>query len=312
MNPAETWYRSRTYRHRDFAAERISEERTETVTVCVPARECAGTIGPIVETLLGLQQRKVIDGVVVVDAGSADGTADVAAKAGAEVHQEAALLPEFGRPLGKGDALWRSLSIITTGLVAFVDADTEEFGEHFVTGLLGPLVCEPGVSFVKGFYRRPFKADGTVLPEGGGRVTELMARPLLNMFYPDLAGFQQPLAGEMAGRRDLFERVPWACGYAVETALLIDVYRRAGLDAMAQVDLEVRQNRHQPLAQLSWMAYAVLAACASRLEREERLDPVEMGDFLSFREGAPVIREMELVERPPMAEVRARGGAHAV
>jgi glucosyl-3-phosphoglycerate synthase len=309
MSTAESWYRSRTYRHRDFSAQRIAEERTETVTVCVPARECATTIGPIVETLLSLQERKVIDGVLVVDAGSADGTAEVAARAGAEVRQEATLLPEYGRALGKGDALWRSLSVITTGLVAFVDADTEEFADHFVCGLLGPLVCEPGVSFVKGFYRRPFKAEGVALREGGGRVTELTARPLLNMFYPDLAGFQQPLAGEMAGRRDLFERIPWACGYAVETAMLIDVYRAVGLDAMAQVDLEVRQNRHQTLARLGYMGYAVLAAAASRLEREGRLDAVEIGEFLSFQDGELVAREMELVERPPMAEVRGSASA---
>ncbi len=305
MTGAERWYRNRTYSHRDFTAERIAAERTETVTVCVPSREVATTIGPIVECLLGLQGKGVIDGVVVVDAGSLDGTADVAARAGAEVHQEAALLPEFGPPLGKGDAMWRALSVINTGLVAFVDADTEEFGEHFVYGLLGPLVCEPGIAYVKGFYRRPFKSEGVAMPEGGGRVTELAARPLLNMYYPDLAGFQQPLAGEMAGRRDLFERMTWACGYAIETALLIDVYKDAGLDAMAQVDLEVRQNRHQPLGKLGPMAYAVLAAVASRLEREERQVPVERGLLFQFEQGAMVPREIQLVERPPMAQVRA-------
>jgi glucosyl-3-phosphoglycerate synthase len=306
MSPAERWYRSRTYGHREFTAERIASERTETVTVCVPARECAATIGSIVECLVQQREQGVIDGVLVVDAGSLDGTADVAARAGADVHQEAALLPEFGPPLGKGDAMWRALSVISTGLVAFVDADTEEFGEHFVCGLLGPLVCEPGVSFVKGFYRRPFKSEGVAMPEGGGRVTELMARPLLNMYYPDLAGFQQPLAGEMAGRRDLFERVPWACGYSIETALLIDVYKDVGLEAMAQVDLEVRQNRHQPLGKLGPMAYAVLGACATRLEREDRQAPVERGLFYQFEQGAMVPRDVTLVERPPMAEVRAR------
>jgi glucosyl-3-phosphoglycerate synthase len=306
MTGAERWYRNRTHHHRDFTAERIAAERTETVTVCVPSRECAPTIGPIVERLLGLQSRGVIDGVLVVDAGSLDGTADIAARAGAEVHQEAALLPEFGPPLGKGDAMWRALSVISTGLVAFVDADTEEFGDHFVCGLLGPLVNEPGVAFVKGFYRRPFKSEGVAMPEGGGRVTELMARPLLNMYYPDLAGFQQPLAGEMAGRRDLFERVPWACGYAIETALLVDVYKASGLDALAQVDLEVRQNRHQPLGKLGPMASSVLAAVASRLEGEERQVPVEIGPFFQFEQGAMVRREVQLVERPPMAQLRTR------
>jgi len=306
MTAAEQWYRRRTYHHRDFSAARIADLRTDTVTVCVPARECAETIGSIVECLVGLQRQNVIDAVLVVDAGSLDGTAEVAARAGAEVQQEAALLPEFGPPLGKGDAMWRALSVIGTGLVAFVDADSEEFGEHFVCGQLGPLVCMPDIDFVKGFYRRPFKSEGVAMPEGGGRVTELMARPLLNMYWPELAGFQQPLAGEMAGRRDLLERVPFACGYSIETALLIDVYKAVGLDAMAQVDLDVRQNRHQPLAKLGPMAYAVLAAAATRLEREERQWPIDRGPLFQFEQGAMVHRDVTLVERPPMAELRAR------
>ena len=305
MTRAEQWYRRRTYHHREFSPARIADVQTDTVTVCVPSLECAATIAPIVQCLLSLRERNVIDAVMVVDAGSLDGTADVAEQAGAEVHQEAALLPEFGPPLGKGDAMWRSLSVIGTGLVAFVDADTEEFGEHFVCGLLGALVCEPGVDFVKGFYRRPFKSEGVAVPEGGGRVTELMARPLLSMYWPELAGFQQPLAGEMAGRRDLFERVPWACGYSIETALLIDVYKDVGLDAMAQVDLDVRQNRHQPLGKLGPMASAVLAAAATRLEREERQVPIERGPFFQFEQGAMVQRDVTLVERPPMAQRRA-------
>jgi len=189
--------------------------------------------------------------------------------------------------------------------VAFVDADTEEFGEHFVCGLLGAMLCEPGVDFVKGFYRRPFKSEGVAMPEGGGRVTELMARPILCMYWPDLAGFQQPLAGEMAGRRELFERVPWACGYSIETALLIDVYKDVGLDAMAQVDLDVRQNRHQPLGKLGPMAYAVLAAAMARLEREERQVPIEGGPLCQFEQGAMVHRDVTTVERPPMARLRA-------
>jgi glucosyl-3-phosphoglycerate synthase len=305
MTLAEAWYRRRTYHHRDYTPALIADVRTDTVTVCVPARETATTIGPIVECLLGLREQNVIDAVMVVDAGSLDGTADVAARAGAEVHQEASLLPEFGPPLGKGDAMWRALSVIRTGVVAFVDADTEEFGEHFVCGLLGALLYEPGVDFVKGFYRRPFKSEGVAMPEGGGRVTELMARPILCMYWPDLAGFQQPLAGEMAGRRELFERVPWACGYSIETALLIDVYKDVGLDAMAQVDLDVRQNRHQPLGKLGPMAYAVLAAAKARLEREERQVPIGGGPLYQFEQGAMARRDVTTVERPPMAQLRA-------
>lgn len=305
MTAAERWYAERTFHHADFPAERIAAERTDSVSVCLPARETAQTIGPILHTLMSLRDRRVVDQVVVVDAGSCDGTPEAAKSHGAEVHQEAALLPGYGPPLGKGDAMWRSLSVLTGELVCFLDSDTEGFGEHFLCGTLGPLVCEAGVEYVKGFYRRPFRAGEIEFPEGGGRVTELTARPLLSRFYPDLAGFRQPLAGEMAGRRELLERVPFSCGYAVETALLIDVYREAGLDAMAQVDLESRQNRHQPLGVLGPMAYAVLGAVTARLERDGRLASDGSGPLISFQGSTPVAHEEGLVERPPMASLRA-------
>jgi len=305
MTAAESWYAERTYHHADFPAERIAAERTDSVSVCLPARETAKTIGPILHTLMSLRDRGVVDQVVVVDAGSLDGTPDLAVSHGAEVYQEAALLPGYGPALGKGDAMWRSLSVLSGDLVCFVDSDTEGFGEHFLCGLLGPLVCEVGVDYVKGFYRRPFRVDGFDLPDGGGRVTELTARPLLSRFYPELAGFRQPLAGEMAGRRELLERVPFSCGYAVETALLIDVYREAGLDAVAQVDLESRQNRHQPLGELGPMAYAVLGAVTARLERDGRLAPTGGDPFVSFEGSALVAHQEGLVQRPPMASLRA-------
>ncbi|MEA2222552.1 MAG: glucosyl-3-phosphoglycerate synthase, partial [Solirubrobacteraceae bacterium] len=183
-------------------------------------------------------------------------------------------------------------SVLTGELVAFVDADSEDFGAHFACGLLGPLVCVPGVQFVKGFYRRPFKngADD-VAPTGGGRVTELTARPLLAEFYPELATVRQPLAGELAARRELLERTAFCTGYAVEMGLLLDVHADAGIGALAQVDLDVRQNRHQPLEALTPMASAVLAAVTSRLRREGRL----------LDGGA----EDGLLERPPLADLRA-------
>jgi glucosyl-3-phosphoglycerate synthase len=237
------------------------------VSVCVPAREEAATIGPIVETLAG-----DVDQVVVVDASSTDGTARIAARAGAEVYDESELIPELGPVRGKGDAMWRSLTVLTNDVVCFVDGDTEDFGPHFVRGLVGPLFADPQVQYVKGFYRRPFKYGGTTEPAGGGRVTELTARPLLELFYPELCGCRQPLAGEMAARRSLLERLPWVTGYGVEIAQLIDVYRAVGVARMAQVDLDVRQNRHQPLPALAPMASAVAAAVAQRLVREGRLD----------------------------------------
>lgn len=256
------------------------------VSVILPARECAATIGPIVEALQGFGQ------VAVVDAASGDGTADIAAAAGAEVHQEADLLQAFGPVRGKGDAMWRSLSVVRHAVVVFVDADTTQFERHFATGLAGPLLTDDEIQFVKGAYSRPFVAGDEVVEHGGGRVTELTARPLLRAFYPDLADFRQPLAGELAGRRDLLERVPWATGYAAEISLLIDVWKEVGADSMAQVDIGERRQPHQPLPALSQMASTVLAAVCERLAREGRLDP----------EAVP---PHDISDRPALASLKA-------
>ena len=296
----------RTFRHGEFPAERLAAEREATVSVCLPAREEAATIGPIVESLAALRAAGAVDEVVVIDAGSADGTAEAAARAGATVHQEADLLSGFGPVRGKGDAMWRALTVLHGDVVCYLDADSESFGPHFACGLIGPLVCEPDISFVKGFFRRPFRVGEVTLPHGGGRVNELAARPLLNLFYPELAGFHQPLAGEIAARRDLLERLPFATGYAIEIAHLIDAYRTVGLTGLAQVDLDVRQNRHQDLDALAPMAFAILQAVAARLRREGRLEGDLPTRFLAPEDGRLAERTVELVERPPMADVRAR------
>jgi glucosyl-3-phosphoglycerate synthase len=285
---AERWAKARSFHHSLYPPERIAAERECSVSVCLPARECAQTVAEIVDALGRLRDAGVIDEVVVVDAASEDGTADAARGAGASVWQEAELMPEHGAVLGKGDAMWRALSVLTGELVCFMDADTEGFSAHFATGLLGPLVCEPGVSFVKGFYRRPLGGQGGEDAEGGGRVNHLTARPALSVFYPELAAVRQPLAGELAATRQLLESVPFATGYGVEIAMLIDVWREHGLDAIAQVDLEQHRHGHQPLSALTPMAATVLATIASRLEREGRL---------RGGSAAPT-------ERPPLASVK--------
>ncbi|MEA2195249.1 MAG: glucosyl-3-phosphoglycerate synthase [Solirubrobacteraceae bacterium] len=287
---------ARTFHHSRFVADRLRVERVETVSVCVPAREEAATIAGVVAPLIALREAGAVDQVVVLDDDSRDGTGAIAASLGAQVVRPAALWPAFGPVLGKGDAMWRALSVLTGDLVCFVDADSEDFGAHFATGLLGPLVCAPRLQFVKAFYRRPFRhAAAAVQPTGGGRVTELTARPLLAAFYPELAAIRQPLAGEFAARRELLERMAFCTGYGVEIGLLLDVYAEVGIAAIAQVDLDVRQNRHQPLAALGPMADAVLAAVTARLRREGRL----AGDG----------RGPELRERPPLASLRALEGA---
>jgi glucosyl-3-phosphoglycerate synthase len=298
---ARRWYESRTFHHSEYTAERLASERTRSVTVCVPARNEERTVGPIVRDLVELREAGAIDQVLVVDASSADGTAAIAAEAGADVCDEAELLPEHGEVLGKGDAMWRALAVIDSDVVVYLDADSEGFGPHYACGLAGPLVCgDSGIEFVKAFYRRPLKVGELSLPEGGGRVTELTARPLLNLFYPELAGFRQPLAGELAGTRDLLQRLPFATGYAVEIAMLIDAWREVGLEGLAQVDIELRQNRHQPLGDLTQMAYAVLRAVCVRLEREGRLSELENANELLLPRETLETHEVALVERPPL------------
>lgn len=328
---AERWGKARSYHHSLYTPERIAAERSSRVSVCLPARECGGTVGEIVGRLVGLREVGAIDEIVVVDAASADGTAAVAEQAGATVYQEADLLADHGPVLGKGDAMWRALSVLDGELVCFLDADTEDFSVHFATGLLGPLVCEPGVSFVKGFYRRPLggagvggagtggdsgggdlaAGEGTSAGDGGGRVNQLLARPALALFYPELAAVRQPLAGEVAGRRELLEGLPFVTGYGVEIGMLIDVWRQVGLEAMAQVDLEEHRHGHQPLSALGGMAKTVLATIAARLEED--------GSLGSWPERYGLDEEVEWerlealdptpTERPPLCTVASRRAA---
>jgi glucosyl-3-phosphoglycerate synthase len=289
---AQRWEQSRTFHHSAYPPQRIATQRGEqTISVCLPARECAATVAPIVTALLQLHAQGVVDEVVVVDAASRDGTAAVAAAAGATVYQEAQLRPELGPVLGKGDALWRALGVLRGELVCFLDADTIDFGAHFATGLLGPLVCEPDIAFVKAFYRRPFAFAGVSLPEGGGRVNHLLARPALELFYPELAGVRQPLAGEVAARRELLQRIPFTTGYGVEVAMLLDVWALLGGEGVAQSDLGVHRNSHQQLSALAPMARTVLATIARHAQREGRLGGVQLPE--------------EVVERPPLAQLVA-------
>jgi glucosyl-3-phosphoglycerate synthase len=286
------------FHHSEFPLGRLLDAKREAVTVVLPTREVADTIGPIVERLQTLGE--LVDQIVVVDAASQDGTADIAAQLGAEVHQESELVPAFGQALGKGDAMWRALSVARGELIVYLDSDTRDFSPHFATGMLGPLLCGRA-QFVKGFFRRPFTDETGERPLDGGRVTELTARPLLSAFYPELAGFVQPLAGEVAARRSTFDNLPFACGYAIETSMLLHARDVVGIQAMAQVDLDVRRNYHQPLTQLGPMAYAVLRVLLERLRRDGRLRD-DHAPPLQTADGRLI--QVELIERPPYASIR--------
>jgi glucosyl-3-phosphoglycerate synthase len=310
MSSATGWHDSHTFDHREFSTGRALADRRRriesgSISVCLPARNEERTIGDILACLAELRESGLVDQIAVID-GSSDRTAEIARASGADVYDQEELMPELGPVLGKGDALWRALSVLRGEIVCFLDADSEGFGPHFVTGLVGPLLDNEQLAFVKAFYRRPFRYGELTVPDEGGRVTELTARPLLNLFYPELAGFEQPLAGEVAARRSLLEQLPFVTGYGVEIALLIDAYATTGLDALAQVNLDLRQNAHQPLRELTAMASSVLRALALRLERDGRLRGPLPSSLLVPREGRLDSVSLPVTERPPLAAARAR------
>ncbi len=284
------------FHHDEFSAVDLAAAKNgRTVSVCLPARNEATTVGPIISALTtGLLARHgLIDEVIVMDDHSTDDTAGVAARAGATVVDAASILPEYGSGHGKGEVLWKSLVASSGDLVVWCDADISEFDERFVLGILGPLLRDPTVGFVKGYYRRD-EHDGV----GGGRVTELVARPLLSMFFPHLCEIRQPLSGEFGGRRDVLERVPFVQGYGVDVGLVIDVAAQIGTGAIAQVDLDVRHHRNRPLSELSPQAMAV----AATILHKARPGLVAADVPLRLPDGSEIA--VDVCERPPVADVR--------
>jgi len=276
------------------------------VTVVIPTKECARTItGVLRETVQPLAEQELVDEIVVVDAASVDGTAEAAMEAGARVIQQDAVLSSNGPALGKGDAMWRAVHATAGEIVCFLDGDTVDADPRHLLGLLGPLLSDPSLALVKGAYERPLRTGAGELPDEGGRVTELMARPLLNLHEPLLAGFAQPLAGEFAARRGLLEAISFPVGYGGEIAILIDALRHHGLDALSECHLGTRRNHHQPLRRLGEMAYAVLAAVELRLS-ERTSAPA--GHYLRPWDDLSVA-EVPIAERPPLATLNGVDGA---
>lgn len=309
------WFASRTFHARDFSVDDLVRRKAETgvsVSVVLPAFNEADTVAGVVHAIDSLRGN-LVDELIVVDGGSDDATTDAAAAAGARVHRDTDLVPELGTTQGKGDALWRSLTVTTGDIVVFVDSDIRNPAPHFVYGLLGPLLWHPEVQLVKAFYERPVQMGDVLHATGGGRVTELMARPLFNLFWPELAGLVQPLSGEYAGRRDLLESIPFFTGYGVELGMLIDTLRLHGLDAIAQVDLDERVHRNQPMDALSRMAYGIVQVALRRLADEGRLPESLLGDpgvlerYIQFDRDAedrirPLERTVPIIERPPLRD----------
>ena len=307
----QRWLAERTYHHSAFAPDAlVAAKGATTVSVILPALNEAKTVGAIVRTFRGLVDLGLVDELVVIDPGSTDGTDAVAREAGATVVYEADVLPEHGRVPGKGEAMWKSLAATTGDLVVWIDADIEGAGPEFVYGLLGPLLTIPEVQFVKGFYERPLTAGERLQPTGGGRVTELVARPLLSMFWPDLSYMIQPLAGEQAGRRAHLEALPFAADYGVEIGLLIDTLDRCGLAGLAQVDLDRRVHRNHPVRKLGRASFVIQHAALRRLVAEGRatLTAEAATTLRQFRnvgqDYTTEAHDLPLLDRPPLRDLR--------
>ncbi|TNC23047.1 glucosyl-3-phosphoglycerate synthase [Amycolatopsis alkalitolerans] len=295
----------------------VAAKRGTTVSVVIPARDEEATVGEIVRTIRRdlMAGVPLVDEVLVVDSRSQDATARVAAEAGATVVAQDSVLPMLPGMAGKGEALWKGLAATTGDIVVFVDGDLYDFTSDYVSGLLGPLLTDRSVAYVKGFYHRPLVGTSGTDAEGGGRVTELVARPLLNMYWPELAGFVQPLAGEYAGRREVLESIPFVVNYGVEVGHLIDILESRGLDALAQVDLGKRTHRHQSTQALGLMSGQIMQTLVGRLAHYGRLISAQppatlLAQFRRGESGHGVEREMVLTDvschqRPPLAEVLA-------
>ena len=311
MRPeTQAWFDRRSSQASDWPLPQLLDAKgATTVSVVLPALNEAATVGSIVDAIrrdLLDESGPLVDELVVMDSGSTDDTAAVAVAAGAKVVHVDEVLPDTPTVSGKGETLWRSLAATSGDIVVFVDADLQSFAPCYVTGLLGPLLTDPTVSFVKAMYDRPLQNGEVHHPAGGGRVTELVARPLLNLHWPHLAGFVQPLAGEYAARRELLEALPFATGYGVELALLIDAERRVGLDAMAQVDLGERRHRHHDDQRLGRMAAEIWQTALTRLRLDGDLPAVEASitQFERYASGyQPTTHDVCGLERPPMRTV---------
>ena len=309
---ASEWFARRTSAAADWPLSAVlATKGNRTVDVILPAQDEAATVGQIVTEVresLMTPEAALVDNLVVVDSGSTDATAEVARAAGAHVVGAGDPLPNLPVRDGKGEAMWRGLAATDGDLVVFVDADLRSFSPEYVVSLLGPLLEDDEIQLVKAVYDRPLVVGETQIAAGGGRVTEIMARPLINALWPELAGVAQPLSGEYASRRDLLETVNFPCGYGVEIGLLVDTYRRFGLAGLAQVDLGERKHEHQDASRLSRMSAQILHAALIRVDSDGDIypapDPVILPAFSHEKDRFGVtLHELQTAERPPLNSI---------
>ncbi len=311
----DKWFAENTFHRREFEdlSNLLELKRKQGVTISLglPALNEEETIGGIIRIIKEklCDEIPLLDELALIDSQSTDDTVKIAQDLGIPVYVHQEILPNHGSFRGKGEALWKSLFVLKGDIVAWVDTDIRNFYPGFVYGLLGPLLSEPEIQYVKGFYRRPIRVDGRLVSEGGGRVTELTIRPLFNLFYPELSGMIQPLAGEYAGRRAILERVPFFTGYGVETGLLIDIFNDFGLNSIAQVDLEERVHRNQSLPALSQMSFAIQQVVMQRLQEKNRIQLIDEVNrsmkLITRRQRAYAleVKEIQDRERPPIITI---------
>jgi glucosyl-3-phosphoglycerate synthase len=312
----DKWFAENTFHSTEFAdLEHLVELKREqgvTISLGLPALNEEETIGRIIEVVKGTLQERypLLDEIVLIDSNSTDYTREIARSLGIPVyiHQEI-LADEVGSHAGKGEALWKSLYVLNGDIIVWIDTDISNIHPRFVYGIIGPLLLNPRIKYVKGFYRRPLRVGNRIQAGGGGRVTELVARPMFNLFFPRLSGLVQPLSGEYAGRRELLERLPFFTGYGVETGLLIDILAREGLWAIAQSDLIERIHRNQSLSSLSRMAHAIIQVFIARLEDRHKIELVsdinKSMKLIRLKDRHYFLEEVDIIERerPPMIEI---------
>ena len=312
----DKWFVQNTFSSSEFADLRrlleAKERQNLRISVGLPTLNEEATVRRVIHTIRSrlMERIPLVDEIAVIDSDSDDRTRDIAREEGVPVHVLGDILPDYGARRGKGEALWKSLHVLTGDIVVWIDTDVTDTHPKFVYGILGPLLLRPDVQFVKAFYQRPLRIGTEVLASGGGRVTELSARPILNLFFPELSGMVQPLSGEQGGRRALLEQLPFFTGYGVETGLLIDTLLRAGLGALAQVDMKQRIHRNQDLLSLSKMSFQILQVALKRVGEAhgERIweEANATLKLITQTEGGKLHLEMhdiEIGELPPMATI---------
>jgi len=320
----DRWFVQNTFTSSEFADLRrlvdAKERQNLRISVGLPTLNEEDTIRKVIRAIRTrlVERVPLVDEIAVIDSDSDDRTREIAREEGVPVHVLGDVLPEYGARRGKGEALWKSLHVLSGDLVVWIDTDVTRPHPKFVYGILGPLLLRPEVQYVKAFYQRPLRIDGELQATGGGRVTELSARPILNLFFPELSGMVQPLSGEQGGRRTLFEQLPFFTGYGVETGLLIDTLGRAGLDAIAQVDMKHRIHRNQSLLALSKMSFQILQVALKRVgeAHSERIweEANATLKLITQAEGGRLRLEMHdisIAELPPMATIPEYRAARA-